>query len=296
MSLLAYNPYCVDNSLQFDTGARLSIPTWPKERIVPSWWPRQPRATPVDPYKRFNLHDQPTPYYSPPVIPHNPYNTHHKATLYYSRPAPFNPGSYLFHTPSAPAFDNYTNGMTTVPQISIYESAFYKTHLFYEVLNLFQHDSIEKIQKVRIHKMNEIAQKLQRTVHENQKDFGERMIFQMALNKFVNSHTIQEYDKNGDEYSKIRPSTITSFYPEFHKTHRLYAVAGAFKSDGPEEIMLALEKSVLWVLREKSSSKAAQKFRYDWFNACYILLNPQRKADYDNGDRYGDLGVPALFK
>jgi len=147
-----------------------------------------------------------------------------------------------------------------------------------------------------MHKKNEIAQKLNRTVHENQQDFGERMIFQWALNKFVNSHTKKQYDKNGDEYSKISPSTITSYYPEFHDNHRLYAVAGAFKSDGPEQIMSALEKSVLRVLRNNSSSSDAHKFRNDWFNACYILLDPGRKANYDNGDRYGDRGVLSSFQ
>jgi len=120
------------------------------------------------------------------------------------------------------------------------------------------------------------------------------MILQWALNKFTNSYDRQQYDTYGDEDSKISPSTITYFYPEFYKTHRLYVVAGAFRRDGPEEILLALEKSVLGVLRNNSMSPAARSFRNDWYNASYILSSKKRRANYDNGDRFGDAGISTV--
>ena len=285
MSLLAYNPYCVEKSWQFDTEGRLYYPS------MPSVWPWTRKTTPAPPHRSLPLN----------LYPHHTEPEEHIPSAIFQfphsvRPSPYNPA---LPPPSARSQKvQFLTPLASYPRPSapsIYESDFYNTHLFYEVLNLKQDDSFETIQNVRRHKIKEITQKFQRTGRENQQDFVQRMIYTWALHKFVTSDTIQEYDKNGDEYSKIRPSTITSFYPEFHNTHKLYAIAGAFKTDGPEQIMSALEKSVLWVLREKSSSKVAQKFRNDWFNACYILLDPHRKEYYDNGDRFGDRGVRPLF-
>jgi len=286
MSDFVNNPYCVDKSLQFDAEGRLYYPS------VPSLWPwkRQAHSTPAQ-----------NPY-TPPVHSHP----------YYNRPPSHNPaisppaarGKHVqfltpltsYPTPSAPPYHTTEFKNISPPLYSKYDSHFYDKHLFYQVLGVFQYDTFQTIQAARTNIYRQVAQMLKK--HENLNDFVKIMILKWALNKFVNSDYRQQYDAHGDEESNISPSTETTYYlyPEFHQNHMLYVVAGACKSDGPEEIDSALQKSVLRVLRDKSNSAAARKFKNDWYNACYILSDKQRKVEYDNGDRFGDSGVPHIVK